>query len=53
MRGIGSNYSSIPMVCPQCDKRQGWLGDHSEGPRGETHRLDNAALHSKWLLERS
>jgi alpha-L-rhamnosidase len=49
--GVRGNYKSIPMDCPQRDERQGWLGDRSEGSRGEAYLFDNAALYAKWLQD--
>jgi alpha-L-rhamnosidase len=46
--GIRGNYRSIPVDCPQRDERQGWLGDRSQGSRGESYMFDVAAFYSKW-----
>jgi len=49
--GLRGNYRSIPTDCPQRDERQGWLGDRSEGSRGEMYLFDAAAFYSKWMQD--
>jgi alpha-L-rhamnosidase len=47
--GIRGNYKGMPVDCPQRDERQPWLGDRTNGSRGESFLFDNANLYAKWL----
>lgn len=49
--GVQGNYRSLPTDCPQRDERQGWLGDRSQGSKGETFLFDTAALYAKWVQD--
>ncbi|HRZ38480.1 MAG TPA: family 78 glycoside hydrolase catalytic domain [Candidatus Paceibacterota bacterium] len=49
--GVRGNYRGISTDCPQRDERQGWLGDRSQGSRGETFLFNIAALYAKWVQD--
>jgi alpha-L-rhamnosidase len=49
--GVRGNYRSLPTDCPQRDERQGWLGDRSEGAKGEAFLFRTAPLYSKWIQD--